>query len=75
MGRKRAVQAVRELVTDGRSSTLALFDLDVTGDAAALAELAAVLLHELAAATGRDAGLLLVDVQRDLARGGSRSRA
>jgi len=34
-----------------------------------------VLLHKLAAATGRDAGLLLVDVQRDLARGGSRSRA
>ncbi len=75
MGRKRAVQAVRELVTDGRSSTLGLFDLDVTGDAAALAELACVLLHKLAAATGRDAGLLLDDTARDLARGGPRPRA
>jgi hypothetical protein len=50
MGTRRAVQAVRELVRDGRSSTLALFDLDPAGDARALAELASTLLHQLSAA-------------------------
>jgi hypothetical protein len=75
MGRKRAEMAVRELVTGGRSSTLGLFDLDVTGDAAALAELAAVILLRLAAATGRDPQVLLDDTVRDLARRGSRPRA
>ena len=64
MGRKRAVQAVRELVTDGRSSTLSLIECDVTGDAAALAEMAAVLVHQLSAATGRDAALIVDDLGR-----------
>jgi hypothetical protein len=62
------MQAVRELAGDGRSSTLALFDLDVIGDAQALAELACVLLHQLSAATGRDPQLILDDIGRDAAR-------
>ena len=73
MGRKRAVQAVRELVTDGRSSTLGLFDLDPCGDSLALAEMAAVLVHQLAAATGRDAALIVDDLGR-LPRPAGRSR-
>jgi hypothetical protein len=64
MGRKRAVQAVRELCEDGRSSTLSLFDLDPAGDSRALAELAAVLVHKLSAATGRDPQVLLDDIER-----------
>jgi hypothetical protein len=64
MSRQRAVQAVRELAVHGRSSTLALFDLDPCGDAHALAELATVLLHQLAAATGRDPQVLLDDLER-----------
>jgi len=68
MGRKRAVQAVRELAADGRSSTLALFDLDPAGDSRALAELCCVLLHQLAAATGRDPQVLLDDLERRAAR-------
>ena len=36
-------------------------------DARALGELAAVLVHKLADATGRDAGLILDDLERDAA--------
>jgi hypothetical protein len=65
MGRKRAAQAVRELATGGRSSTLALFEgLDPCGDALAACELACTLLHQLAAATGRDPQLILDDLER-----------
>jgi hypothetical protein len=64
----RAVSIVRELARDGRSPTLALFDLDVTGDARGLAELACTLLHQLSAATGRDPQVLLDDLERDRAR-------
>ena len=67
VGARRAVQAVRELAGDGRSPTLALFDLDPAVDARALGELAAVLVHKLADATGRDAGLILDDLERDAA--------
>jgi hypothetical protein len=45
----RAVTIVRELVKDGRSSTLALFGRDPAGDARKLAGLTAVLVHKLAA--------------------------
>jgi hypothetical protein len=68
VGRKRAVQAVRELAGLGRSSTLDLFSLDPCGDAHALAELAAVLVQKLALATGRDPQLILDDIERDAAR-------
>ena len=64
MGRKRATQVVRELVTDGRSSTQAMFDLDPCGDSRALAEIAAVLVHQLSAATGRDPQVVLDDIER-----------
>jgi hypothetical protein len=69
VGRKRAVQAIRELAKDGRSSTLALFEgLDPCGDALAAAEVAAMLALKLAAVTGRDVQLVLDDVERDSAR-------
>ena len=56
MGRKRAVQAVRELVKDGRPSTLSLFDLDPAGDNRELAALAATVVRQLSAATGQVRG-------------------
>jgi len=67
MGRRRAVEAVRELTGLGRSSTLDLFSLDPAGDAHALAELAAVLVQKLSLATGRDPQVILDDIERDAA--------
>jgi hypothetical protein len=66
-GMTRAVSIVRELARDGRSSTLSLIETDVTGDARALAEVAAVLVLQLARATGRDPQVLLDDLERDRA--------
>jgi len=63
----RAVTIVREPSRDGRSSTLDLLSLEVTGDAPVLAELAAVLVRELSGATGRDGALIVDDVERDSA--------
>jgi hypothetical protein len=64
----RPVSIVRELAGLGRSSTLDLLALDVTGDAHALAELAAVLVYKLSQATGRDPQVILDDLERDSAR-------
>ena len=58
---------IRKFCADGRSSTLSLIECDVTGDARQLAELACVLVHQLAAATGRDPQVLLDDIERQAA--------
>jgi hypothetical protein len=64
MGRQRAVQATREMIARGKSSTLDLISCDVTGDAHELAWLAAELALRLSAATGRDPALILDDLEK-----------